>query len=150
MQTHKFPYAVDSGVVVDPALVELLIHRESDWRWNEEGYALSEQIFRFPGPISMHTDDAAEHHLTYGFVFTTDPYWLVQMEQAYEIKQGSVYMLEPTIIHGALNVGGPSLLIAYIVAMTPREAHCLSFQQFAERAIGAAWRLVQSPAPPDE
>lgn len=130
-------------------LISALHMRQPDYNWHEDGLALSQDIWRFRGHVSIHRDEEwAPDYVVYGYVFDWAEHWLVvRGSEPLPLYRDSIYQLNPGVPHGALSALPHQPLIVYIRQMLPRDAAERTYGWFRDRALEAARELVQSPSP---
>lgn len=122
--------------------------READYQFDENGFSLSGDIWRFWGHVDPHTDDLGMDDLVIGYVLDANEHTLVHGDQALPLETGTIYMLDPHQKHGVLASYRQSVLTCYISNRPIKDRCKIDWDKFADEALKAAWDLVRS-APPD-
>lgn len=131
-------------------LKEALRLRMADYDIDDDGFAVSEQIWRFSRHVNPHTDDQTSDYVIVGFVFDANGHKLVHGDQALVLNPGDIYVLNPLERHGVLAPDHMATLTLYIQPMKSDKAEDLVPALFAMEAIRAAEQLVKSPPPANE
>lgn len=138
-----------TGRVVPYALREALRLRLADYNVDEDGFALSGDLWRFWGHVNPHVDDQSENHAIVGFVLDAEGHKLVHGDQALELRIGDIYHLNPLERHGVLAPHDRATLTLYIKPVKIETLRRFDIAAFADLAIAEADKLVRQP-PPDE
>lgn len=124
--------------------------READYQFNEDGFSLSGDIWRFWGHVNPHTDDLSMDDLVIGYVLDANEHTLVHGDQALPLAVGTIYLLDPHVRHGVLGPDRQSVLTCYISNRRIADRCKIDWDAFADEALEAAWALVRSPPPNNE
>lgn len=126
--------------------------READYQFNEDGFSLSGDIWRFQGHVNPHTDDLSMDDLVIGYVLDAGSvhggHTLVHGDQALPLDVGTIYLLDPHQKHGVLGPDHMAVLTCYISNRKIIDRCRIDWDKFADEALAAAWALAKSP-PPD-
>lgn len=146
MKARTIPTALEAPHV----LKEALRLRMADYDIDDDGFAVSEQIWRFSGHVNPHVDDQSPDWLIVGYVFDANGHKLVHGDQALVLNPGDLYVLNPLERHGVLAPDHMATLTLYIQPMKAHKVEDLVPAYFAMEAIRAAEKLVCSPPPANE
>lgn len=128
-------------------LREAMRCREASYEFDEDGHSLSGAIWRWQGHVLPHTDDLGMEELVLGYVLDANGHTLVHGDQALPLKPGTIYLLDPHVRHGVLGSDNSSVLCCYISSRKIKDRCRIDWDQFAEEALAAAWKLSKSPLP---
>lgn len=135
-----------TGLMVSPEVRAKLLLREPDWEFNEDGVALSSDIWRWGSHVNLHIDDISNWDYIIGAILDCGQMQkLVHGGRAFDIKKGMVYVMDAHIYHGVIGYGSSDPLIAYIETILKTEEPDIF--GFMDRAIQAAEKLIASPQP---
>lgn len=132
------------------ALRDLLSRREPSYEFDENGFSLSGDIWRWEGHVTPHTYDLGMDELVIGYVLAAHGHTLVHGDQALPLEAGTIYLLDPHQKHGVLGADHTGILCCYIQSRPIRDRCKIDWDKFADEALKAAWALVQSPPPDNE
>lgn len=139
-----------TGRVVSYALREALRLRLADYDWDENGFALSGDLWRFCGHVNPHTDDQSADTAIVGFILDADGHRLIHGDQALVLRIGDIYILDPMVSHGVLAPHYQSVLTLFIQPVSIDSLRRFDPAAFADKALAEADKLVRQPPPPNE
>ena len=139
-----------TGRAVPYALREGLRLRMADYDVDEEGFALSGNLWRFCGHVNPHTDDQSADMAIVGFILDADGHKLVHGDQALELRVGDIYVLNPLERHGVLAPTHLSTLTLFIQPVKIDALRRFDPAAFADQALAEADKLVRQPPPANE
>lgn len=128
-----------------------LLHRESDYNIDDDGHALSNEVWCWRGGVNLHRDDMLSSELVMGMVLETGPKMkLVHGDRAFDLRVGSVYVIDPYTDHGVISWSGDDPLICYLTTIKfadrPGDVE-VPLAAFRRKALNAAMLLVNQPPP---
>lgn len=128
--------------------------RQPSYEFDEDGFSLSGDIWRWRGHVNPHTDDLGMDELVIGYVLDAGSphgkHTLVHGDQALPLEPGTIYLLDPHVRHGVLGPDHTAVLTCYIGSRKIVDRYRINWDKFAEEALKAAWALVQSLPPDNE
>lgn len=139
-----------TGLTVPLALREALRLRMADYDVDDEGFALSGDLWRFSGHVNPHVDDQSSNVAIVGFILDADGHKLVHADQALELRVGDIYVLDPLERHGVLAPHHLSTLTLFIQPVKIDDLKRFDPAGFAERALTEADKLVRQPPPEND
>lgn len=139
-----------TGRVVPYALREALRLRLADYDVDEDGFALSGDLWRFCGHVNPHVDDQSADHAIVGFILDADGHKLVHGDQALELRIGDIYVLNPLERHGVLAPHHQSTLTLFIQPVRIETLRRFDPAAFADKALAEADKLVRQPPPAND
>lgn len=136
-----------TGRGVSLALREALRLRMADYDVDEDGFALSGDLWRFHGHVNPHVDDQTADTAIVGFILDADGHKLVHGDQALELRIGDIYVLNPLERHGVLAPHYQSTLTLFIQPVRIETLRRFDPAAFADQALAEADKLVRQPPP---
>lgn len=141
---------LSTGLTVSLALREALRLRMADYDVDDEGFALSGDLWRFSGHVNPHVDDQTSDIAIVGLILDADGHKLVHGDQALELRIGDIYVLNPLERHGVLAPHHLSTLTLFIQPVKIDDLKRFDPAGFGSRALAEADKLVRQPPPANE